>query len=209
MRKVVSCALVVVFVVALVVLVGCAPKPKEPAATGEAPGPIAKAPAGERPAPAAKPAAAALTKDKVKSFMASMEDDEIGKALDAIGDKMGVKPSDEDPEAMKKAFDAAAKDSGLDAAVKKKGFDSAEDWVKTARKVFPGMAYGMAVAMAEAMGVKEGTPEFKKMVEESEFKEAEKAFEKPSAEEQKIISEVFKEVMAEEKRRHEGKGKGN
>ena len=198
MRTLVSCLLIVVVAVALLMLVGC-PSSKDATVTeGGPPGTGAGAPAETVGAePGTQPAAATLTKEMVKNFMVSMEDDKIEDIMDGIAVEMGAE-DEPDPETMRKVFDAAGGNAGLDAAVKAHGFSSAEEWVETAKKVLPGLTYAMAVAMAEMLGVEEGSEEFNDMMEDSEFREVEEVFGKPTDQEQQIITEAVKQAMEEE-----------
>lgn len=198
MRKLLPCLLVVAVGVVMVVAAGC-PKKEAPEAVEIGPGATDPgAPPGEETTDAGTEAVGAtLTKETVKSFMASMEDETIEEVMDKIGDEMGA-GDEADPETIKAAFEAAASNAELDAAVQAHGFADAAEWVATAQKVFPGLAYAMAHVMAEAMGIEEDSEEFKEMMADSEFAELEGAFEKPTDEEQQVIVEAFKEMAEEE-----------
>ncbi len=197
MRRTVPCLLVVLLGVAVAALVGC-PTGKDTTVTEAGPATTGVSPPPETTItePEVEPAEGALTEESVKNFMASMEDDAIEEAMDEIGEEMGVEGK-ADPETIRKAFDAMAANEKLDEAVKAHGFSGAEEWVATARKVFPGLAYAMAVAMAEFMGIEEDSDEFKELVDTSEFAELEGVFEEPTEEEQQIIVDAVKEMMKE------------
>lgn len=209
--------LAVAVLVLTLVLGGCPKKqeavqsppvvPTGPAAQGE---PAADTAASQPPAGEAAGATApagAVTKEQVKGFMASMEDKQVEAVMDKLSKDAGVdkKSKDVDAAAMAKVFEAAAKSAELDKAVVAHGFKDAAEWVTAAKVVFPGMGHAMAKAMAPTLGVKEGTPEFEKMMKESEFAEMEKAFAKLTPEQQKLVDEAVAEMMKEQMSKHEKK----
>ena len=198
MRKAMPWLFVAIVGVVALTLAGC--PSKEPADTGGPPpvtGGDPGTPTPAEPGPEPEPGTAALTKDSVKNFMASMEDEAIEEVMDELGEKFEGEDED-DPEMIKQALDAAAENAALDEAVKAHGFSGAEEWVGTAKKVFPGLAYAMAVVMGEMMEVEEGSDEFNEMMEDSEFGDMEGVFDAPNDEEKQIIVDAVREMMEAE-----------
>ena len=201
-RKRVLCLLIAVMAAAMLVLSGCPKSPEAPAAgpatTATPTAPTTTAAPAEVAEPETEAAEIALTKDIVTNFMTSMNDDEVQGIIEAAGKAMGMKEGeDPDPETVRKMFDALATNTDLEKVVKAHGFGGAGEWVETAEKVMPGLAYGMAVAMCEMLGIEEGSEEFKKMVEDSEFSELEDVFDQPTDEELQTIAEALTESVDE------------
>lgn len=171
-------------------------------AAGTAPATAAGAPAEtEGAAPAA---AGELTKDQVKRFMGAMKDPGIKAAMDKLGKEAGLAgKSDKQFDAAKvvKVFDEAAKSAELDKAVQARGFKDAAEYIATAKVVIPGLSHAMGVALAAATGGKAGAPPPRG----GEFDELEKAFGKPTAEQQKVIDDAIGEVVKEQMAKHKAK----